>query len=30
VVRRKLQRVVVAERSLYEQVPDFRPGDPTD
>jgi taurine dioxygenase len=28
VTRRRLQRVVVAERSLYEQVPDFRPGDP--
>jgi taurine dioxygenase len=27
-LRRRLQRVVVAERSLLEQVPDFRPGDP--
>lgn len=28
VTRRKLQRAVVASRSLYEQIPDFRPGDP--
>lgn len=28
VTRRKLQRAVVARRSLYEQIPDFRPGDP--
>lgn len=27
-VARRLQRVVVAERSLREQIPDFRPGDP--
>ena len=25
---RRLQRVVVAEQSLREQIPDFRPGDP--
>ena len=30
VTRRKLQRVVVAERGLYEQAPDFKPGDPID
>jgi taurine dioxygenase len=30
VTRRTLQRVVVGDKGLYEQVPDFRPGDPTD
>lgn len=28
VTRRTLQRAVVARQSLYEQIPDFRPGDP--
>jgi taurine dioxygenase len=30
ITRRRLQRVAVAEKGLFEQLPDFRPGDPTD